>query len=286
MTAHTQLVSPQTIKELASAIDDNGFACLTDYVEPQKLSNMRSFVSDAIAKSHGRYASFRGAEEMAGSSLNDMAHSTPFEDLMRGIYEAGTGRLAPNTDFHQILRCLSGEDMTTHSLRFHYDSYVLTALIPIEIPANGRRGDLLIIPNARNIRNSYAANLMDKVLLDNSLSQKWFKRKAARSVSDIVRLSLVPGNLYFFWGYRSIHTNEACDPDRVRATALFHYADPHEGSMMKRLMKRAYPQIMGAHRPHPCERPAWLVSGSKTSPTRADIIATATRPKPSLTSTA
>ncbi len=239
MIAQMELVSPQTMKELASAIDEDGFACLTDYVEPEKLGQMRSFVSDAIARSHGRYASFTGAEEMAGSSLDDMARSASFKELMRGVYEAGTGRPAPNTGFYQVLRCLSGEDVTTHSLRFHYDSYVLTALIPIEIPASGRKGDLLIIPNARKIRNSYAANLVDKVLLDNSLSQSWFKRKAARNVSDIVRLSLVPGNLYFFWGYRSIHTNEACDPDKVRATALFHYADPHEDSMMKRRMKRA-----------------------------------------------
>ena len=239
MTTDTQLASPRMVKDLASAIDEDGFACLTDYVEPGRLSQMRSFVSDAIAKSRGRYASFTGAEEMAGSSLDDMARSPSFNGLMRGIYEAGTGRPAPDTGFYQVLRCLSGEDVTTHSLRFHYDSYVLTALIPIEIPSSGRKGDLLIIPNARKIRNSYAANLMDKVLLDNSLSQTWFKRKAAKPASDIVRLSLVPGNLYFFWGYRSIHTNEACDPDKVRATALFHYANPHEGSMMKRRMKRA-----------------------------------------------
>ena len=129
--------------------------------------------------------------------------------------------------------------MTEHSLRFHYDSYVLTALIPIEIPTIGPKGDLLIIPNARKIRDSYAANLVDKILIDNSLSQRWLKRKARRGGSEIVRLSLVPGNLYFFWGYRSIHTNEACSPDKVRATALFHYADPHEESRIKKRMNRA-----------------------------------------------
>ena len=176
MIAQMELVSPQTMKELASAIDESGFACLMDYVEPEKLSQMRSFVSDAIAKSHGRYASFTGAEEMAGSSLDDMARSASFKELMRGVYEAGTGRPAPNTDFYQVLRCLSGEDVTTHSLRFHYDSYVLTALIPIEIPASGRKGDLLIIPNARKIRNSYAANLVDKVLIDNSLMKRRMRR--------------------------------------------------------------------------------------------------------------
>lgn len=237
-TSCLQAISPQTVKNLAAAIDADGYACLPDYVAPETLARMRSFVSTAITKSHGRYASFQGAEEMAGSTLDDMAYSASFQELMRGIYEAGTGRQAPDVKFYQVLRCLSGEDVKAHSLRFHYDSYVLTALIPIEIPTSGPRGDLLIIPNARKIRASYGANLLDKVLLDNSLSQKWLKRKAANGGSDIVRLSLMPGNLYFFWGYRSIHTNEACSPDKVRATALFHYANPHEDSMINRRRKR------------------------------------------------
>jgi hypothetical protein len=32
---------------------------------------------------------------------------------------------------------------------------------------------------------------------------------------------MIPGNLYFFWGYRTVHANEACDPDKIRATALW-----------------------------------------------------------------
>ena len=100
MTACVQSISPRTVKELASAIDENGFACVSDYVEPEKLDRMRSFVAAAIAKSRGRYASFTGAENMAGSSLDDMANSASFQKLMRGIYEAGTGRPAPNTDFY------------------------------------------------------------------------------------------------------------------------------------------------------------------------------------------
>jgi hypothetical protein len=50
-----------------------------------------------------------------------------------------------------------------------------------------------------------------------------------------------PGNLYLFWGYRSIHTNEPCDPDKIRATALFHYVDPHIGSRLKRALRGSGP---------------------------------------------
>jgi hypothetical protein len=41
-----------------------------------------------------------------------------------------------------------------------------------------------------------------------------------------------PGDIYFFWGYQSLHGNEPCYASSVRATALFHYADPHENSFV------------------------------------------------------
>ena len=80
----------------------------------------------------------------------------------------------------------------------------------------------------RGIRPAYLLNAADKVLLDNPLTQKLLRFSVERRALKPVRITMKPGNLYFFWGYRSIHANEPCDPERVRATALFHYANPHK----------------------------------------------------------
>ena len=111
---------------------------------------------------------------------------------------------------------------------FHYDSYVVTALVPIIIPKQGKSGDLLMFPNTRSIRPAYLINALDKVALDNKLTQKLLRRTVERNPDKPVRIKMQPGNLYLFWGYRSIHTNEPCDPENVRATALYHYANPHK----------------------------------------------------------
>jgi hypothetical protein len=110
---------------------------------------------------------------------------------------------------------------------FHYDSYVVTVLIPIEIPTAGMTGDFLMLPNTRRVRKRYAANVIDKVILDNPVSQFLLRTLTKANVIRPTRIRMVPGNAYFFWGYRSVHTNEPCDSDRIRATALFHFANPH-----------------------------------------------------------
>jgi hypothetical protein len=68
------------------------------------------------------------------------------------------------------------------------------------------------------------------MLVDNRAAQLVLRLVARRHKLNTVAIRLQPGTLYFFWGYRSIHTNEPCDADKLRATALFHYGDPHRDS--------------------------------------------------------
>ncbi len=112
-------------------------------------------------------------------------------------------------------------------------------LVPIEIPKQGQTGDLVMIPNFRRVRASYLANLIDKVLLDNKATQFVLRTLMHRGWLRLTRLKLVPGSAYLFWGYRSIHTNEPCDVGRVRATALFHYANSHAQSALYKRRRQA-----------------------------------------------
>lgn len=226
------LLATVDVASLVSRIDRDGYACVPGFPGSADLERVRSFVAGAVRKSNGEYTGFTGTDSLAGSGLDEIGQSWDFRNLAERIYEAGTGEPASNQKFYQVLRCLAGRTSAAHSYFFHYDSYVLTILLPIEIPTGGRTGDLLMLPNMRRIRKTYLANVLDKVILDNRLSQLVLRGLIKARLLRVTRVKIVPGNLYFFWGYRSIHANEPCDPDQVRATALFHYANPHRGASM------------------------------------------------------
>ncbi len=230
--------SPSGPATIARQIDSEGFAVIEDYVALDQLHAAQDFVRRAVAGNGGNYLSITGAEHLGGTFLQGWPQDPDFLALCRGIYEANLGKPAPAPEFYQVLRCLSGSLAAANSLNFHYDSYLLTALIPILMPERGKSGDLLIIPNARRLRSHYAANFLDKLALDNPLSQALLRGLYRRRHRSIRHLKLRPGNLYLFNGYRSIHTNEACDPDAIRSTAILHYVDPHADSRLKRLMRR------------------------------------------------
>jgi hypothetical protein len=224
--------------QLADRINHDGFVVVEDFVQYDNLKNTQKFVKDAVAANGGNYLHIAGHEKLSGTFLYDLPNNSEFISLCRGIFERGTGKASPKTAFYQILRCLSGDLVQKHSMVFHYDSYVLTALIPILIPTDGQPGDLILLPNTRPFRKTYLCNLFDKMMLDNPFTQKLLRNRWERGSKDIVKIKMVPGNLYFFWGYRSIHTNEAIDPHNIRATALLHFGNPHEGSKLRAMIGR------------------------------------------------
>ncbi len=229
----------QDIARVAREIDQRGYGTIENYISSEELAPLRAFAEFKVREAGGEYVGLAGADAVHGTLLSELPRSAEFRTLCRRLYELGTGTYAPEGEFYQVLRCLQGSSGQRHSNRFHYDSYVLTALIPIAIPETGMSGDLVLLPNARTIRFSYLANMLDKIAVDNPLSQAFLRAAARRNRLGMVRIKLRPGNIYFFWGYRSIHANEACDRDRLRATALFHFADPHQRSWARRMIRGA-----------------------------------------------
>lgn len=237
MTPDSEL-SDQQISSLVQDIDRDGYAVLIRYISQPDLDDLRHFVRESVAAAGNKYTMISGPGPVAETALGKMASSPALRRTCMRLYEIATSKPASVQPYYQILRCLVGSSSRGHSMVFHFDSYVLTLLLPIEVPAGNDSGELIVLPNVRPIRRWYASNLVDKILLDNPLTQRILRGMAKSRPDRFVRIPLVPGNLYFFWGYRSIHTNAPCDVDKIRATALFHYADPHRDSNLRKLLRR------------------------------------------------
>jgi hypothetical protein len=220
-------ISEGQISQLVNDMNSTGFSLLPGCVSEKDLARCQSFVDEAVTESAGEYVHFNGPEAVSGSGLDALAECRQFKALLHRIYEVGMGHPGPDQKFYQVLRCLAGAGGQKNSMIFHYDSYVVTALIPIRIPESGQSGDLVMWPNTRRVRRTYFVNVLDKVILDNPLAQIVLKFGLRSNRLPLVRIKMRPGNLYLFWGYRSVHTNEPCDLDKIRATALFHYGNPH-----------------------------------------------------------
>ena len=233
------VLSLRDVEALAHSIDTLGYGIISNCLPPGELARTRQFVEGKVAANKGEYVDFRGIETLDGTFLPGLTQSENFRKACRDIYHAAVPADDPAAQFHIVLRCLAGRTGERHAYYFHYDSYVLTALAPVIIPTEGSSGDLILFPNMRRIRRHYVTNLADKLFLDNPLTQWALRVGTRRGWLKPVRLKMEPGNIYLFWGCRTLHTNEPCDPDKIRSTALMHYVDPHAQSWLRRKLGRA-----------------------------------------------
>lgn len=226
-----------TLARIVKDMNQTGFGVAENCIDDAQMLALQAFIMRKVADAGGEYVAFEGNQPVSGTFLEALSLSPEFNHACRTIYRLGTGKSAPEKACYQLLRCLSGRTGDQHAYFFHYDSYVVTALVPVLMPSKGQTGDLIMFPNQRRIRKNYLTNLMDKVLLDNRLTQTLLKRGCQSGSLRPTRIRMSPGNIYFFWGYRSVHANEPCDHDEIRATAVFHYLNPHADNRMRRMMR-------------------------------------------------
>lgn len=181
---------------IAGEINSRGFSVVTDYIAPGDLALARNSVSGILSRNPGNSIILRGPCALAGTFMDELPRDPAFARLCRAVYEVGTRNAAPDSACYQVLRCLTGNGCRADAMHFHFDSYVLAVLIPIIMPSGGRRGDLLLVPNVRKVRRSYAANLLDKAFLASPLEQRRLTRMYAYGDPRLVRVQLTPGNLF------------------------------------------------------------------------------------------
>lgn len=228
----------ETVAHLSTEIDGNGFAVLENYLSADMLEQGRAYIRQQAQLHHGEYFAIHGIEALNGSLPASMALSAPLREMLSELYKVQTGRNpSPEEQVFPVIRCLQGKSGLKQSHFYHFDATAVTALLPLFIPTEGEHcGDLIIFPNLRPVRFNALLNVIEKAVLHNSLSQKLVTLAVKRGWLRPIRLKLEPGNLYLFWGYRSLHANDQCDPALLRATALFHFGNPHHDSWLARLV--------------------------------------------------
>lgn len=234
-------VEPATVARLVKDIDTRGFAVLENFIAADQLQQAREFITRQVAEHGPEYFALHGLAAMRDSLFADLATSPAFRQMLNEVYETGLNlTLPPDETTFPVIRFLQGRTGRKESHFFHFDATGLTALVPIVIPTEGQYcGDLITFPNIRPVRRSVMVNVIEKAILHNTVSQKLTSWLVGKGWLKPVRIKLKPGNVYLFWGYRSLHANDPCDPSMLRATALYHYGNPHRHSRLaKRLLGR------------------------------------------------
>jgi hypothetical protein len=207
------------VQRIRTAMDEKGLAVLENFIDPGFLAQMRNGVDELTPVA---YASGK-RKPLIGPDLQDTIFwEVTFSDfsiqLANDILSPLKIKVEPD-DIQSVLGILIGENGQDSVRGWHFDATYLTMAMPVMMPqpTGDRDGKFRIWPNVRpfsqsQLQNRFYSNLARIALF----------RRMARSFA----INFIPGNLYFFYGFRSYHGTEDLDPRQLRANCLINFGGP------------------------------------------------------------
>ncbi|CAE6850097.1 hypothetical protein R75461_07427 [Paraburkholderia nemoris] len=236
--AEPRALSEADIDALARVMDTFGVAVLRNVVPAAVLAQMRDFIENEM-RQNGQGSGLAGSDWVSASPLAALGCSPAFHDILLALWERAMQRLAPDVEVAASLRVLGGTVRLRHPWRFHYDSCVVTALIPL--PGRDRPDEpygVVLDPGWRPVRRRSSATTPENAVVNHPLVRPIWRTPTVRDRLSPHVIPVHPGNIYFFRGMQSLHGHPPRLPERVRSIALFHFGDPHAASFLKRLSAR------------------------------------------------
>ncbi len=219
-------------QRIADQLDETGVVCLENAVDANWLAEARANVEDRLS-THGEHDHFIRSPQGEEHSAVEAFISSPsvlslLGDIVRARFPEGPAKLELTGS---ALRVIAGPRGDGDAFWFHYDASVVTMVVPIFMPdaARGNSGELVGLFNKRPFRRFVLANIIDKAVGQSQFYRRRILRRIDRT-DYLQRVDMEVGNLYLFWGYRSLHGNMPCESGALRATLLLHFGRPHGSS--------------------------------------------------------
>ena len=209
------VVSQETIAEINRLIDQ-----LLGNPPPRSQSGAK------IAEVLRRGEAFRELEQSICANARAMAAKIGLTDL-------------PMEPFH-VLRCASKTSLGESHCR-HYDSHLLTLLVPLQLAPDGdHNGDLVMYRKPR-LSATTLTNMICKMrhgfLHSLPLSWRSWHTLHDLQVGSCKRIPVKPGSVYAFNGFAIQHANLDVQTGQ-RRTLLIHYYDPGHSLGLSAALRR------------------------------------------------
>lgn len=234
MKALARSFDQEEIRRLGEELDRVGFLALKNVIDPAWLARAQAQVKDLMDKEGFGVLHIVNPGDIAGSATQALRDDEGVRALIDGLARYANPRSGTlDSKVFSVLRIVAGGSDDIQVPEFHYDESTITMLTPVMVPEapRGFRGEIVVFPNRRRFRGSVIFNLLEKALVQsrfyNRRFYKSFERGGMKEVKDVE-----PGDIYFFWGYRTYHGNFGCRPDGLRASILLHHGNPHGASKL------------------------------------------------------
>jgi hypothetical protein len=222
------------VEGIRRKMDTAGMAVLEDFLHPDFLAELRASVDQLapLCYQNGKRKYLVGGD-LEKTGFWEVAFSDFALKLSNDILKNFNVKVESG-DIHPAMNILIGENGQDTVKSWHYDATYLTIAMPVVMPPpnGGADGKFRIWPNVREFSQSRWRHKLHCNFAKTPVFQRFVRSQA---------INFIPGNLYFFYGFRSYHGTDDLDSKQLRANCLINFGGPFFDLEKGKLVKYTRP---------------------------------------------
>ena len=233
------------LNDICEKLEKNGY-CLIDKFWDKKLDleienffnhNIKPLEKKTKIDEYGNRCFSIADNEIKNNPFNKIKELKEFKNIYKKILKYNNIEINDDLDIHNVISYQKNEKNLNQNLssKLHFDAFYLTIIITIKKSVNdlkGSTGSLILYPNIRKKSSNSINNYLIKMMFQNLftrwiLNLSFFKKKLKATT-----ISGQNNKVLLFYGYRSLHGNEALKNSNLKVNAIFHVFNPHKNSKL------------------------------------------------------
>ena len=233
------------LNDICKKLEKDGY-CLIDKFWDKNLdleienffnNNIRPLEKKTKIDEYGNRCFSIADNEIQNNPFDKIKKSKEFIDMYKKILAYNNIETNTDLDIHNVISYQKNEKNLnkTISSKLHFDAFYLTIIITIKKSnddLSGSTGSLILYPNLRKKSKSSINNYLFKFIFQNLIARwilnfSFFKKKLRATT-----ISVGNNKVILFYGYRSLHGNEALKNSNLKVNAIFHVFNPHKHSKL------------------------------------------------------
>ena len=224
-------------KKIIEELNNNHIVKINNFLPNETFLNLKNKVEHIIKLKGNKY--FRISDkDLDEYNLRKIFEIDSLDELTNKILINNKIKIiGERKDTHTVLRVLSGNNNKKGAGEYHFDSFLITFMLPIILPDKKlETGKFMLIPNLRKIQKYFILSLLQKIVFQNFFTRYILSLDIIKKTLNTKEILLEENTLYIFYGYKSYHGSSGLQNNLTRVTFLNHIYKPHNRNFLNKLI--------------------------------------------------
>ena len=228
------------LDQINNSLKSNGYVVVKNFLTDDTNVKLKNYINTKIKDLNNKDRFSLNEDELQDTIISEFITSTEFRLFCENFKEKN---FFENLKFnsHYLINFSKKKKKTDEYLSFHYDAFINTIIIPININNENKSNfsmSLELIPNYRKLTSSMILNLIQKLLIQNKLFKFFSNTIFFKFFFKSKNVKINFDEILIFNGFRTLHSHSIStdNTEKEKARLIIHVYNPFINNKLDRII--------------------------------------------------